>query len=282
MSLENGYYPLVTDECCDGNIDKEQRVTKQLNYTGLNVQSFDGYNDHAQNMLHFLAGSVCGALIVYGTINDPASLNVPDTSGRYPIFYAVMSGNFDMMMALLQLEPSTGVDNIGRTLLHCAMGPHFNHDIVNYLCSVGYKLNQPDNLGRTPVHLAAMHNLDTLAYLLRTYRSHINLDLRDLDGRTVLHCLAARCDIDDAIEDVLDYGADHRLKNKQGQTPLDVATQLDNKDASQQLATYIPVYQARAMTLLCCKKDPDSAVYHLLQNDIYDQNVLNLVLRYAI
>jgi hypothetical protein len=199
MSLENGYYPLVTDECCVGKIDKEQPVTQQLNYTGLNVPSFDCVNVYGQNRLHFLAGSAGEAQIVYGTINDPASLNVPDTSGRYPIFYAVMSGNVEMMTVLLQLGPFTDVDNSGRTLLHCAMGPHFNHQIITYLCSVGYKLNQPDKLGRTPVHLAAMHNLDTLAYLLRTYRSHINLDLRDLDVRTLLLCLAAICYIYDAV-----------------------------------------------------------------------------------
>lgn len=89
-------------------------------------------------------------------------------------------------------------------------------------------INATDSVGNTALHLAARHgSLECLDHLLD--QDAIDLDARNrMEGDTALHLavrLASRGDEGAALEIVeflIDAGADTQVKNRRGDTPLDL------------------------------------------------------------
>jgi len=86
-------------------------------------------------------------------------------------------------------------------------------------------INQLDGEGLGPIHWAADRgNLDMLKFIVTDLKA--DLELKDQEGQTALH-YAASCGHADIVKYLVDLGANTEVKDSDGATPLDVASELD-------------------------------------------------------
>ena len=92
-----------------------------------------------------------------------SDVNQTDTNGKSPLAYATESGALDVLEILLQFGAMPCAnDTNGKTPLHWVAGlkgNNLNHlKIAEHLIEMTNNLDQRDNDGCTPLHLAAMAN----------------------------------------------------------------------------------------------------------------------------
>lgn len=124
--------------------------------------------------------------------------------------------------------------------------------------------DEPDALGRTPLHVAAIENrAASVAPLVATMASPEALDAA---GDTPLHT-AVLWESHDFMAAMIDAGADHSALNSAGYTPLDIAVRRADTAAAGILAplcTHRPSVM-RLLALICYAGDP-SAVGDLVKD----------------
>ncbi|CAM9347882.1 unnamed protein product [Scytosiphon promiscuus] len=111
------------------------------------------------------------------------------------------------------------VDQEGRTALHVAASKRQSCDVLAYLLQEGARINERDNVGAVPLHLAASNrNLGGIRLLLR-FGAEVNV--RDDRGCTPLFAACQASGHSRAILELLKRGADPTLTNDEdAQTPL--------------------------------------------------------------
>ncbi len=156
-----------------------------------------------------------------------ADLQARDITGRRVLYYAVRGGQESMVKVLLDHGATetltTGpVSNSGSTILHCAMIKP-NLTIVEMILKAGVDVNGRDLIGDTALHglvRSGPQPLEQTVSLLLNLGAEINMVNNDSD--TPLH-LAVSHDRLRIAQMLLDAGADPRLMNVYGQTPLTMA-----------------------------------------------------------
>jgi uncharacterized protein len=118
---------------------------------------------------------------------------------------------------LTSINDINQVNNQGNTPLHIAADIG-NLKIIESLIDKGASFEQLNNDGHTPLHIAAKRaNIQALQYLLDI---GANINARDDEGNTPLH-LAARAGYQDCVEILVGYGADINSTNRHGDAPID-------------------------------------------------------------
>lgn len=140
-------------------------------------------------------------------------------------FWALENGKTDLITLIIDsgFKDFDMVDDRGRTGLHYLS----NYDIVKKLIKVGAGINFQDELGQTPLHVAAIKSdLSIINLLLETKMADMNST--DKDGNTALHLSCQRGHFN-GVKALSDFGADFKgMKNKEGATPLLVACKKEN------------------------------------------------------
>ena len=149
-----------------------------------------------------------------------------------PLHAAARNENLDVIKALLATgSDPMARDETGETPLHVAAGNNKNPAVIALLVEAGARLEARAILGRTPLHEAA-DSEGTGAVVLALLAVGANTEARDEYGNTPLHKAANCCfsfssdDVrhaGDAIEALLDGGADPTARNAAGKTPWDFA-----------------------------------------------------------
>jgi ankyrin repeat protein len=127
-----------------------------------------------------------------------ASLNLPDKAGRTPFFFACQGGHVETAQCLLEAL----------------------HD------KSGDEINKMSNDGKTPLRKAAARgNLKIIEMLLEKIDAATAVNAKDSKlGQTPLHT-AAYNGQKDVVEALLKAGADLKLTDKNGKTPLELCGQ---------------------------------------------------------
>lgn len=141
-------------------------------------------------------------------IASGADVNALDIYGRTPIFYHDLK---EFIEPLVEAGADIHiVDNEGRTPIFYAQWASG----INCLCRMGLDINAVDIYGRTFI-FANMLLSGEFKKILKRYRSSVNLNHKDKDGRTAIYYLEGY-----RIDDLLEYDIDLTVEDNNGCTPL--------------------------------------------------------------
>ena len=171
-----------------------------------------------------------------------AHIAAKDDEGRTPLHIAAQ--NWRVGLVRLLLEHSAGVNALSNdrsTPLHLlaeyGIGafrlPDELHEAVRILLERGANVAAKDDKGRTPLHRAAQNGRVELVRLLLEHNADLNATALSNDCSTPLHILAEDGsgafrfpgDSHEAVNILLDRGANVAAKDDEGRTPLHGAAQ---------------------------------------------------------
>ncbi len=197
---------------------------------GYSLANAGVYEDFFQAIKGDDAGTV-RALLAQGF-----DANSVDDKGQVPLYLALRDGSFKVGAALID-HPQTRIDQVnavGETPLMMA-ALRGQSEWAGRLLDRGARLNGIDNGGRpgwTPLHYAAAGpDAKTVALLLGR---GARVDVRAPNGTTPL-MMAAQYGPEDAVKQLLQQGADPRLKNDQGLSAADFAGKGGRESLARQL-----------------------------------------------
>ena len=151
--------------------------------------------------------------------------NATDSQGKTPLHYSV-SGRAKNLLSVMLLEAGSdpmAMDYGDNTPLHLLQFYKESVPTIEALIAHGADLNarRPKD-GRTPIHTAVdtKHSLDLKVML--PYVKDWNV--KDSEGNTPLHIILSKSLYPDkALGDLLEAGADLKVRNRKGEVPLHVA-----------------------------------------------------------
>jgi ankyrin repeat protein len=149
-----------------------------------------------------------------------ADLDARDREGRTPLSWAAESGQEAMMLHLMDRGADAELET--SALVPLAVKRHCL-EALKRLLAAGATLNVRGERGQLPLHLAASYSRtapsdEMLRFLLD---QNVPINARADRGRTPLH-QAAEVGSPDAFRLLLERGADLRLRDADGHTPLDL------------------------------------------------------------
>lgn len=151
-------------------------------------------------------------------------INIPDSEGRTPLYWAVAIRE-DAALTRLLLEKGATISSYhdvttGRKLLHLAVRRPGSSTMVQALLDHGADPTQRTLINQSPLHVAA-RNTDalTVGTLLSHPKCAANINTRDMAGWSPLH-LAAKAGLVDVVRLLLDRGAEINARDDYGSTPL--------------------------------------------------------------
>jgi len=146
-----------------------------------------------------------------------------DDKGLTPLHVAVLHDQIVIADFLLNRDTDiNAVDSDGLTALHyaCIKG---HQNILLLMLHANADPTITDSRENTPLHLAVDRGHEScvkaLLYLSEHMRMPVNANVANDNGDTPLH-LAARWGYYAIVDILLEYGANSRMTNKKGQTPL--------------------------------------------------------------
>lgn len=178
----------------------------------------------AQAIHHWRSPAV-GALL----LNGGADINVATTvhvTGETPLMMQLRFGTADGVRLLLE----RGADPHLGGLKHLP-SPSMA-ELLKLLLDYGWDINEGAGT-RTMMHHDANHGHGMRIRVLLDHGAEP--DVKDADGRTALHILAARGVGKDAIRALIEAGADMDARDRKGRMPLDLARAAKRQTAAKTL-----------------------------------------------
>lgn len=164
-----------------------------------------------------------------------ASLDNSSTADAQERFSnSMLASDLAGVRAIIKQRPKIlfETDKNGYTILHLA-ATEDQIDIQTILVRAGANVNAKTKDGFTPLHMTSEPEFAEL--LLRN-----GADVNSLgkDGETPLHSIAVEREKNDVFEVLLKFGANPKLKNKWGETALDLAKSRQDSEKVRLLLKY--------------------------------------------
>ncbi|WP_353271021.1 ankyrin repeat domain-containing protein [Wolbachia endosymbiont (group A) of Hedychridium roseum] len=223
-----------------GNLSKVEDLVSQG--ASLSAKYSDG-----RTLMHCAAYGGELNVVKYLVVGEKSSLKIKDNSGRTPLHYAAYNGKLDIVKYFIDEEKiDVNIkDHGGWAPLYYAscggysnvinyLGKIHNSDLISNLQGNSTSLEIPnsnnievqDELGRTPLHLAAKAgDLSKINLLCDDYNA--NIEAQDNFGYTPIF-FATQSGKLNVVSLVLYYGANINAQDMYGSTPLHYAAQEGN------------------------------------------------------
>ena len=197
-----------------------------------------GHTETARYLLDVLQG------------DEADKLNMASNDGKTPLRKASTRGKLEIVKLLLERIDSTSAINakdstLQQTPLHLA-AYNGHKDVVEILLDAGADTRSRDKSGRTPVDMCSQgwakssaENAEATLILL------LDKDCEAVTDLSGLLCTAAVKGNTKVIEKLIGLGADPNLKDEHGWTPLLLARQYQNKEATDILSRNDPVIKTK-------------------------------------
>ncbi|XP_054732175.1 protein phosphatase 1 regulatory subunit 12A isoform X1 [Anastrepha obliqua] len=229
--LERGITPDAANEdgltalhqcCIDNNVEMLQLL---LEY-GANV---DAQDSDKWTPLH--AAATCGHLeLVRILIDHGANLLAVNTDGNMPYDLCDDENTLDYIEAEMSKRGVTQ-ELIDET--RSSTERQMLKDLME-VARTGGDLEEPDNQGATPLHIAAANGyVRVVEFLLEM---HVNVDAVDKDMWSPVHAAACWGHLE-VLEMLAQCGADLNAKNKDDETPSDICEDPEIRERIEQLKT---------------------------------------------
>ena len=201
-------------------------IAKVLIENGANIHFKGG--KYGSSSLHMAAQRAKLEVLTF-LLQCGSNVNVRNNDGNTPLHLAACNGHFNIVKLLIDNGCDiNAVTKVKNTALHCAaQSGHF--EIVKLLIEKGAALDVTDSKKNTALHFATyQEHFEIVKCLLE---KGVNVNPVDKDGDTPLH-LAIKSDkfSVELVKVLLDYGADFKLKNKNGISPLEESKSLPGND----------------------------------------------------
>jgi hypothetical protein len=201
------------------NNEKEFALCACSNPTALNAHSL--LLDEG-TPIHLIAHKGLNNLLEIAIKNN-AHLNRCDKYDRSSLFYAIINQHLQTAQNLITHKASTQLkDYIKNTILHYAVcqtktnnDVHTQKEIIK-LCLNADKLliNQQNNAGNTPLHIALLGDIDYELLNILFTNDFINFNIKNRDNQTVLSILDTKTECQEKAD--LKKLIDSIVKRKQG------------------------------------------------------------------
>ncbi|XP_034936116.1 ankyrin repeat domain-containing protein 27-like [Chelonus insularis] len=154
------------------------------------------------------------------------TVNSKDNRGRTALHIASIYGHVMIVDFLLANHANPNEPDIdGVTPLHCATSRGHQNTVL-LLLQANADANLVDNRGNSPLHLAADHGHETcikaILYFSEQMGITLNINFANVIGNTPLY-YASKWGYTTIVDILLEYGANSKIANRHGQTPLIVA-----------------------------------------------------------
>mmetsp|Transcript_711 Transcript_711/g.2527 ORF Transcript_711/g.2527 Transcript_711/m.2527 type:complete len:565 (-) Transcript_711:40-1734(-) len=196
----------------EGNHEKVLKLAKKSHAMHSDEAGYNSFTHAA------LLGN---AKVVQALLDAGVNPNIRDKKDRTPLFVAALCDRGEVAKALVNFEsdPPIEIDakcgDSQKTALEVAIESESN-SVVNVLGKVA---------GQWLLQAAKENDAPKVRELLK--RPGLNPDVTDITGWTALH-FAMKNGNEFTVEDLAAAGADAHVKNRKGETPIDIATELGN------------------------------------------------------
>jgi ankyrin repeat protein len=210
-------------------------ITKILIAAGADICAV---NDNGSTALHFAAhrGEV---EIINALLDAGAPVNAQTKDGTSALHLACQAG----WKQAVQLLESRGAD-MEASNSQCLRALHFavqggNEDLACYLLDAGVSVADPqDPSGPPSLLLQALYSMEGTELIRKFLERGVDINQKISGNWTAMHQAAARA-TPDALKMLMDAGADVRVSDDNGFTPILVATQYGKVDTLKYLLEYI-------------------------------------------
>ena len=208
------------------SIPKEQEVLQLLVKAGAHVNNED---DHASCIVQQALEREDS---IRTLLDNGASVNQTDSSGRTLLANAAYSGNLDVVNLLITRRANMEVeDNHGQTPLTLA-ARQGHTKVVNCLIGFEANINHTDRDGWTALRSAAWGGHSEVVSAL--LYAGAKVDCADADGRTALRA-AAWGGHEDIVLNLLQHGAEVNKADNEGRTALIAAAYMGHREIVEHL-----------------------------------------------
>ncbi len=192
-------------------IDEIKLLDEKEAFKALKTAAISGNMDRTRVILHL----------------NPKLLNMQDTFKQTPLFNAAFANQMEIVKFLVARRANTAVGNVnGDTPMHAAAENGWIK-VVKFLISRGASIYLTNKNGETPLFRAVSGGHEDVAALL--VEKGLLVDGMDINRNTPLHRAAARGDTK-MVDFLLSAGASKSRKNKEEQTPFDLANNPEIKE----------------------------------------------------
>jgi ankyrin repeat protein len=220
---KEGRTPLHSASCYD-----HPNIVELLLKSGADVDARD--NNDTTPLLSALEAFGGNDAAVQLLLAHGADVHVRNKDGRTPLHSASCSDHPSIVDLLLKMGVDVDArDNDDMTpLLSAVASLHENGATVQLLLAHGADVHVRNKDSQTPLHSASCSGHPSIVEFL--LKSGADVDAHDNDNITPLLCALQWWRGGAAARLLLEYGANRHVRNKEGETPLHLASQMNSSD----------------------------------------------------